>query len=205
MIASIKGVVMSKDGNRIIVGIGGVGLEVHVPFRKLDDIGGVGDTVRLQTYLHVKEDALTLYGFLEESDRRLFQALLGVSGIGPKVGLAILSVCEAGELARLIHREDTKAIQAFPGVGRKTAERIVLELRDKIDVEYFLPAAGVAVPSVDRGLLEEAVSALVGLGLTRANAGKALERVRIEDLGESFGVEDIVREALKQVSSKRKP
>lgn len=204
MIATIEGTIKAKDGNRIIVAVGGVGLEVYVPYRRLDEIGNERKTVRLQTYLHVKEDALTLYGFLDESDRRLFQALLGVSGIGPKVALAILSVSEASELARLIHREDTKAIQAFPGVGKKTAERIVLELRDKIDIEYFLPAAGVTVPAIDRGLIDEAISALVSLGLSRVNAGRALEKVRIEALGDSFGVEDIVREALKQASSKRK-
>ncbi len=204
MIASIEGIIMSRDGNRIIVGIGGVGLEVYVPYRKLDDVGGEGKTVRLKTYLHVKEDSLTLYGFFDESDRRLFRALLGVSGIGPKVALAILSVSEAGELARMIHREDTAGIQAFPGVGKKTSERIVLELKDKIDIEYFLPADDVKIASIDRRLLEEAVSALMGLGLTRANAGRALERVCIEDLGDSFGVEDVVREALKPGSSKRK-
>jgi Holliday junction DNA helicase RuvA len=203
VVASIEGVVTTKDGNRIIVAVGGVGFELFVPYRKLDDIGEVGETVRLHTYLHVREDALTLYGFLDERDRKMFLVLLGVSGIGPKVALAILSVSPAGELARMIHDKDTAAIQSFPGIGKKTAERVVLELRDKIDIEYFLPAADVAVPTVDRGLMEEASAALVSLGLSRPSAVKALGKVRIETLGDSFGVEEIVREALRLASSKR--
>jgi Holliday junction DNA helicase RuvA len=199
MIASIEGVITAKDGNRLIIGIAGVGLEVFVPLRTLSSIGGVGKTARLRTYLHVREDALTVYGFVDEDEKGLFQALLGVSGVGPKVALAILSVVDAGELARLIYEGKPEALTTFPGIGKKTAERIVLELRDRIDFDRFLARKRVATGVIERELMEEAIAALATLGLSRASAEKALLKVTREDLGESYGVEDAVREALKKV------
>jgi Holliday junction DNA helicase RuvA len=202
LISSIEGTIRSKEGNRIIVEIGGVGFEVYVPLRTLDVIGGEGEKVHLRTYLHVKEDALTLFGFLDDNEKRLFQALLGVSGVGPKVALAILSVSEAGDLARLIHEEKTKALMSFPGIGRKTAERIVLELKDRIDIERYTPGVEFTPPGIDRGLIEESIAALATLGFTRANAKKALENIELAELGEPCRVEDIVREVLKRTSAK---
>ncbi len=200
MIGSIEGIVKAKEGNRILVDVSGVGYEVFVPIRVMEKVGGEGEVARLETYLHVREDALTLYGFLDGSEKRLFLSLLGVSGVGPKVALAILSVCEAAELARSIHEGDTRRLVTLPGIGKKTAERIVLELRDKIDMERYLP--GGAPAGVERRIFDEAVSALVVLGLSPANAARALERLDLEELGESPRVEDVVREALKKVSSK---
>lgn len=202
MISLIEGTIRSKEGNRIIVEIGGVGFEVYVPLRTLDVIGGDGERVHLRTYLHVKEDALTLYGFLDDNEKRLFQALLSVSGVGPKVALAILSVSEAGDLARLIHEEKTKALMSFPGIGRKTAERIVLELKDRIDIERYLPGVEFAPPGIDKELIEESIAALATLGLTRANAKKALENIELAEHGEPRRVEEIVREVLKRTSAK---
>ncbi|MCK4237214.1 MAG: Holliday junction branch migration protein RuvA [Candidatus Krumholzibacteria bacterium] len=198
MISTVEGIIRARDGNRVIVEVGGVGLDIYVPLRTLNLIGKIGEKVRFQTYLNVREDALTLYGFLDEKEKRLFQALLGVSGVGPKVALAILSVSEAGELARLIHEQKTKALMSFPGVGRKTAERIILELRDRIDIELYLPGAE-AAPRMDRELVEEAVTALVTLGLSRAVAERAIAKVAPEELGSSRRVEDVVREVLKKV------
>ncbi len=199
MIGSIEGIVRAKQGNRILLEVSGVGFEVLVPIRAMESVGGVGETARLETYLHVREDALTLFGFLDEEEKRLFLSLIGVSGVGPKVALALLSVCDAGELARSIHDGETRKLVALPGIGKKTAERIILELRDKMDVERYV--SGGAPAGVERKIFDEAVAALVGLGLSPANAEKALERVDLEGLGESPRVEDIVREALKKVSS----
>lgn len=199
MIGSIEGIVKAKEGNRILLEVSGVGFEILVPISAMERLGEVGQIARLETYLHVREDALTLYGFSDEGDKKLFLSLIGVTGIGPKVALALLSVCEAGELARSIHEGETRKLIALPGIGRKTAERIVLELRDKIDIDRYLP--GGAPVAVERRVFEEAVSALVGLGLSPTNAEKALQRVDLEGLGESPRVEDVVREALKKVSS----
>jgi Holliday junction DNA helicase RuvA len=199
VIASIEGTVEAKEGNRLIVGIGGVGLEVFVPTRTIAGIGSIGEPVRLSTYLHVRDDALTVYGFADEDEKRLFQALLGVSGVGPKVALAILSVVEAGELAGLIHEGKSRALMSFPGIGKKTAERIVLELRDRLDFDRYLARERAATGAMGREMMDEAVAALASLGLSRSNAEKALLAITPEDLGHSYGIEDIVREALKKV------
>jgi Holliday junction DNA helicase RuvA len=202
VISVVKGVITSREGNRLVVNVGGVGLEIYVPLRLLSTIGREGEEVELRTHFHVREDALTLYGFTSESEKKLFQSLLGVSGVGPKVALAILSVSEAAELARLIHEEKTGALTAFPGIGKKTAERIVLELRDKIDMEQYIPSGARTPSGLDRKLVEEALGALSSLGLSRASAEKALARISFDSWKEPPSVEDIVREALRNVSSK---
>ncbi len=198
MIASVEGILREREGNRIVVEVGGVGLELLVPARAADSLGAEGARVRLHTYLHVREDVLALYGFAEESERRLFRTLLAVSGVGPKLALAVLSTMDAGELARVITGEQTKTLQTIPGVGKKTAERIVLELKDKIEVERYASAAapGTLVP---RGHFEEAVTALESIGLSRSSALKALEAVDVARLGERYGVGDLVRAALKNL------
>jgi Holliday junction DNA helicase RuvA len=201
VIASLAGTIEAKEGNRLVIGVAGVGFEVFVPMRDVATIGGTGDAVRLVTYLHVREDALTVYGFVDEDEKYLFQALLGVTGVGPKVALAILSVVDAGELARLIYEGKSGELVAFPGIGKKIAERIVLELRDRIDFERYLARGGIEVGPFGRELREEAIAALATVGLSRASAERALAKVTQSDLGESFGVEDVVREALKKVAA----
>jgi Holliday junction DNA helicase RuvA len=198
MIASIEGVIQSKEGNSIVLEVAGVGFEVLVPLRTLDRLGKIGEVGRLETYMHVREDALVLYGFLDGMEKGLFRALISVSGVGPKVALGVLSVCEARELARIIHREQTRDLVAVPGIGKKTAERIILELKDKIDMDSFISGAEETSESIERKILEEAASALLSLGLTRAGAEKALQELDLEKLGEEPSVEDIVREALKR-------
>ena len=197
MIASIEGILVARSGNRVVVEVGGVGFEISVPLRVAESLGQEGERVRLHTYLHVREDTLALYGFPDESERRLFQTLIGVSGVGPKLALSVLAVTSAGELARIIHEEKTKALVSIPGIGKKTAERIVLELKDKIEIERYLPAVAAAGSGVPREIFEEAVVALESIGLARANAIKAIENVDISRLGPSYRVEDLVRAALK--------
>ncbi len=199
MIASIEGTIRSKDGNRVVIAVGGVGLEVFVPERTLAAIGGEGEPVGLHTYLHVREDILTLYGFRDENERSLFMALLGVSGVGPKVALAILSASGAGDIATLIYNKDTGALTSFPGIGKKTAERIVLELKDKI--ERYVTEDKATCAGFDRQLFEEAVAALMTIGLTRAGAQEAIGKIDTVSLSAPCRVEDVVREALKQTSS----
>lgn len=199
MIASIEGILSARDGNRIVVEVGGVGIEISVPLRVAESLGALGSPVRLHTHLHVREDTLALYGFPDEGERRLFQTLISVSGVGPKLALSVLSLAGAGDLARVIREENTKSLQAIPGIGKKTAERIVLELKDKIELERYLPAAAAALAGLPRDLFEEAVTALESIGLSRGNAVKALEKVKASAAGDGCRVEDLVREALKNM------
>lgn len=199
MIASIEGSLRARDGNRIVVEVGGVGLEVSVPLRIVESLGAEGDLVKLHTYLVVREDQLSLYGFPDENERQLFQTLIGVSGVGPKLALSVLSTSSAGEIARLIRDENTKTLMTFPGIGKKTAERIVLELRDKIELERYAPAVSAGEIALPRDLLEEAITALESVGMSRANAMRAIEKVSPERLRGATRVEDVVREALKRL------
>jgi Holliday junction DNA helicase RuvA len=150
MISSIEGRLAEKRETSVVVETGGFGLEIRVPAPALTGLGPVGERVRLETYLHVREDALTLFGFASAYDRSVFTALLGISGVGPKAALAIMSQDSADALARMIRGEDVRSLVRIPGIGRKTAERIVLELKDRIEVtggERGAPGVG-ARPAV---------------------------------------------------------
>jgi Holliday junction DNA helicase RuvA len=199
MIASLEGVLRLKREDNIVVETGGVGLEVHVPSRTALDIGSVGEIVSLFAYMHVREDSIVLYGFSSEEDKSMFLSLIGISGIGPKVAMSILSSSTASELAGLICGEDTAALTSFPGIGRKTSERIILELKDKIDASRF-GAAPVETGVIAQDLADEVVAALCSLGFTRAAALKGIKNISNADIPDSPGVEDIVREVLKRTS-----
>lgn len=198
MISSIEGILAGRTETSVVVETGGFGLELNVPAPALAALGNIGDKVRLSTYLHVREDALTLFGFASEYDRSVFTALLGVSGVGPKAALTIMSQGSAAVLAGMIRGEDVRALVKIPGIGKKTAERIILELKDKIEVSG--ETAGQPGPAARPETLEEAVAALMSIGLTRGSAEKALERVDFEGDVTLYSVEDIVRMALRKVS-----
>ena len=197
MISSVEGILAARKETSVVVETGGFGLEMHVPAPALAVLGNVGEKVRLSTYLHVREDALTLYGFATEYDRGVFIALLGVSGVGPKAALAMMSQDSAAVLAGKIRDENVRALVQIPGIGKKTAERIVLELKDRIEVEGG--AASPVGPAAHSETLEEVVAALMSLGLTRNNAEKALERIDLEGDASGYQVEDIVKMALRKV------
>jgi Holliday junction DNA helicase RuvA len=197
MISSIEGILAGRSETSVVVETGGFGLEIHVPAPTLSSLGNIGDRVRLSTYLHVREDALTLFGFATEYDRGVFTALLGVSGVGPKAALAMMSQGSAPALAGMIRNGDVQALVRIPGIGKKTAERIILELKDRIEVSG--ETAGRRSPSARTETIEEALAALMSIGLTRANAEKALERIDFEGGASGYTVEDIVRMALRKV------
>jgi Holliday junction DNA helicase RuvA len=197
MISIVEGMLAVRNETSIVVETGGFGLEIHVPAPALAVLGNVGEKVRLSTYLHVREDALTLYGFATEYDRSIFTALLGISGVGPKAALTMMSTGSAAVLAGMIRDENVRALVKIPGIGKKTAERIVLELKDRIEVEGG--ASGQAGPAARSETLEEAVAALMSLGLTRSNAERALERLDLHGDVSEYRVEDIVRMALRKV------
>jgi len=203
LISTVEGILSAKETNRVIVDVGGVGLEIFVPVRIVDDLGGIGDRVRLFTYLHVREDNLALYGFLSENEKAIFEALISVSGIGPKVALAILSVTGADELAGLISRGMSEKLMVFPGIGKKTAERIVLELKDKLPEQLSKPPGEeLEETAIEENIYSEALAVLESLGIARQSAKSALFSIGADELGDSYSVEDVIKVALKRFAKK---
>ncbi|MBN2184253.1 MAG: Holliday junction branch migration protein RuvA [Candidatus Krumholzibacteriota bacterium] len=201
MIASIEGLIAEKRDAGVVIETGGFGIDLFVSEKTLSALGEAGERVRLLTWLYVREDQLSLFGFRSEAERKIFLSLIGISGIGPKVALGMLSVSDPSEIAEAIHLEDSSKLVAMPGIGKKTADRIILELKDKIDVSlYEFSEKGGGVISGNQ-LIDEALAALVSIGLNRAGARKVLDDIEPEELGDSYGVEDIVRIALKRVST----
>jgi Holliday junction DNA helicase RuvA len=172
MIASIYGTLQSIHDDHIIVQVGGVGLRVYVPTGVLYKLEGVGHPVGLHTHLAVREDSLTLYGFLEEEERAIFEMLLTVSGIGPRLALAVVSTLSPELLANAIHRDEPEVIARVPGVGKKTAQKVVLELKGRLLPEA-LPPGLAAISVVDT----EVIAALTALGYSIVEAQAALQSI----------------------------
>jgi holliday junction DNA helicase RuvA len=174
VIAHLRGRILEKHPNRIVVDVNGVGYEVAVPLSTFYELGDAGADVALRIHTHVREDALALYGFASALEQDLFERLIGVSGIGPKLGLAVLSGIEPLDLIRAIEQADVTRLTAIPGVGKKTSERIVLELKDRLPRPQFVAvAAGYAAPEPP-ALRDDLLSALVNLGYHRPLAEKAV-------------------------------
>ena len=189
MIAHLRGKVVSKHPNQVIVEAGGVGYDVNITIPTFSALPAAGSEVTLHIHTHVREDALALYGFLRAEEKRLFERLISVSGIGPKLAVTILSGMAADAMVAAIRDNDIARLTRIPGIGKKTAERMVLELRDKLEGLAAAPAAPQASP-----LEEDVISALVNLGYQRPAAERALERAAGNGKGESF--EKLFREAL---------
>jgi holliday junction DNA helicase RuvA len=175
MIAFLRGRVLEKQPNRIIVDVQGIGYELHVPLSTYYDVGDEGAEAALRVYTHVREDALQLYGFLTDLERQLFERLIGISGIGPKLAIAVLSGVDSRDLVTAVQRGDVARLTAIPGIGKKTAERIVLELRDRLASLTLPPLAAAPVASGADRLRGDLVSALQNLGYHRPQAEKAVE------------------------------
>ena len=204
MISYVKGRLSAVEEDRIIVEAGPVGLAVHVPLSLLDELPRVGEEILVHTYFQVREDAMTLYGFLHKQDRDMFRQLLGVSGIGPKAALGILSAMKPDALRLAILAGDVKAISKAPGVGSKTAQRLILDLKDKMPLEASLYALGESAPGGEAlpaaGLDEarkEAVEALLALGYTQGEAAGAVRRVESR---EDMTAEDVLKASLKYLT-----
>ena len=179
MIAVLRGVLLEKHPNQAIVDAGGVGYDVIIPVSTYAHLPDAGSEVRLRIHTHVREDALSLYGFLSQDEKALFEKLISVSGIGPKMAMAVLSGIPAGELIAVIRRGEVEKLVRIPGVGKKTAERMVLELRDKMPApsgeEPPLPgAAASALTAAEQDVL----SALLNLGCARPAAEAAVRKAR---------------------------
>lgn len=199
MIAFLEGRLLSKSPEYIIVSAQGIGYQVSVPLSSFYELPEIEQAVRLHVYTHVRQDAIQLFGFLTAEEKAIFLLLLGVSGIGPKVALNILSGISSLELSQALLAENSARIQRIPGVGKKTAERIVLELKDKIKKLTPGPLPSLVRKSGEESPWEDALSALVNLGYPKAVAEKALEQIK-NQTEESISLEDLLRMALKSLS-----
>ena len=198
MIAHLRGRILEKQPTRVVVDVGGVGYDVAVPLSTFYGLGDAGADVALRVHTHVREDALALYGFATSLELDLFERLIGVSGIGPKVALAVLSGIEPPDLVGAIERGDLARLTAIPGVGKKTSERIVLELKDRLPKIHPVTAASGAAP--ERVVLrDDLLSALVNLGYHRPLAEKAVESA-LKAVGREAGFELTLKQALRDVA-----
>ena len=205
MYAYVKGILeeMNIGANTIVVEAGGVGYEINVPSSVLPSLPGVGAEVKIYTYFSVKEDDQSLFGFLHREDKEMFTQLISVNGIGPKGALGILSVLKPSDLRMAIMTGDAKSISQAPGIGKKTAERVILDLRDKITKEtgfadptaVIFEGAGAASP-VGEGPVAEAIDALTVLGYSRMEAGRAVGAVQLQ---EGMTTEELLKAALKAI------
>jgi holliday junction DNA helicase RuvA len=196
MIAFLRGRVLDKQPNRIIVDVQGVGYELHVPLSTYYDVGDAGDEVSLRVYTHVREEALQLYGFLTALEQQMFERLIAISGIGPKLAIAVLSGIETRELVMAVQRADVARLTGVPGIGRKTAERIVLELKDRLAQMVVPVGVEMAAAPGDR-LRDDLLSALQNLGYHRPAAEKAVESTLRGTNEPSF--EQALRSALREL------
>jgi holliday junction DNA helicase RuvA len=174
VIAHLRGRVLEKHPNRAVVDVGGVGYEVFVPLSSFYGLGDAGTEVALRIHTHVREDALVLYGFVTLLEQELFERLISVGGIGPKLALAVLSGIEPRDLIRAVERGDVARLTAIPGVGKKTAERIVLELKDRLPRAQVVAAAAGDVAPAASEIRDDVLSALINLGYHRPLAEKAV-------------------------------
>ena len=202
MIAHLRGSILEKHPNRIVIDVNGVGYDVFVPLSTFYGLGEPGAAIALRIHTHVREDALLLYGFATLLEQELFERLIGVSGIGAKVALSVLSGIEPQEFIRAIERGDLARLTAIPGVGKKTAERIVLELKDRLPRAQVAAAIGGAAASREAPILrDDVVSALVNLGYHRPLAEKAAEAA-IKTIGSASDAsfERALKQALREVA-----
>ena len=198
MIAFVKGELVAIEEDRVIVEAGGIGYNIFVSASTIGALPMEGKEVRLHTYLNVKEDLMQLYGFLTRDELNVFKLIIGVSGIGPKGGLGILSQLTPNDLRFAVASKDVKAISAAPGIGKKTAEKLILELKDKLSIEDVLDTSTESKASVSGAIgtdvQSDAVQALVALGYGSTEALKAVKQV---DVAEGITVEVILKKALK--------
>ncbi len=197
MIGRISGTLLHKQPPEILVDVGGVGYEIQVPMTTLFQLPAIGEAVSLVTHHAVREDAQLLYGFADDRDRQLFRHLIRVNGVGPKLALTILSGMDSDSFARAVQNGDVKSLVALPGVGRKTAERLLVEMRDRLaswlDELSGVSAASPAAPAAP-DKLRDAEEALIALGYKPAEAARLVAAVDREDIDDS---EELIRLALR--------
>ncbi|MCB0496747.1 MAG: Holliday junction branch migration protein RuvA [Cyclobacteriaceae bacterium] len=194
MIAYLKGKLAHKDPTHVVIDVGGIGYLVNISLNTFSQIKDE-ENCHLHTYLHVKEDAHTLYGFKSGGEKELFLHLISVSGIGPSTGLTMLSYLSPEEIKAAIVNEDVKIIQGIKGIGNKTAQRAILELKDKLRKEGFEPSEGQFSSETNNTLKREALSALLTLGINKNVAQKSIDSV-LNKSGNTINLETLIKQAL---------
>lgn len=200
MISYIRGELAVVEEDRVIIDVGGVGYGIFMSGQSISRLPSIGTEVRIHTYLNVKEDMMQLFGFLTKDDLKVFKLVIGVNGIGPKGGLNVLSQMTPDDLRFAVISNDVKAISAAPGIGKKTAEKLILELKDKLNLEDVLEQSDSTVTTsngVGGGVQGEAIQALLALGYGSTEALKAVQSVAIDDASQ---VEEVLKQALKYMS-----
>lgn len=193
MFAYIKGSIEEKGSNYVVTDVGGIGYQIFMPASAIDKIGELGEIIKIHTYYYVREDNISLYGFLTKEELKMFELLLSVSGIGAKSAIAMLSEITPSSFALAVITNDVSKLVKIPGVGKKTAERIILELKDKLKTDGAVQKdEKVAEAIADDNKAGEAISALQVLGYNKKEIEKAFEKIDIDKLN----VEDIIRKAL---------
>jgi Holliday junction DNA helicase RuvA len=196
MIAQVSGKLVQKTTGSVVIDVGGVGYEVFIPLSTYYKLPEPNETITLKTHTFVKEDSIQLYGFFSQHERELFQMLIGVAGVGPKLACNILSGMSSEALISSIAGGDLASLKAMPGVGKKTAERVIVELKDTVrTIAEFHPGTG-----IEQGLHDDVVSALNNIGYRTAQAKQALSRAK-QELPEGAGFEELFKSALKKLSS----
>jgi Holliday junction DNA helicase RuvA len=202
MIAFLSGKLFEKSANSVIVDVSGVGYEVAIPLSTFYEIGEIGETVELRIYTNVREDAIQLFGFKTQREKELYLKLISVQGVGAKSGITMLSGMSADEIVAALRTENLAKLTSIPGVGRKTAERLVVELRDKVgELSAGVSAAASVTAAAGIGaedVYDDALSALVNLGYQKNAAEKALQQARHD--GVELNVQKLLRAALQRLA-----
>ena len=202
MISFLRGIVAQVSPDRVIVEVGGVGFEVLVSVRDASDMPPAGEEVKIHTYMSVSEDAIRLYGFLSQDDLNVYKTLISVSGVGPKAALGILGAMSANDIRFAVFSDDDKALSRAPGIGAKTAKKLILELKDKLKLEDAIQSGddfttpSTASSAVVDAELTDAVQALTALGYSNSEALRAVRKVKVT---EDMQTQDILKQALKMV------
>ena len=199
MIGSLRGRLAEKGPSRLVVDVQGVGYEVHVPLSTFYGLGDVGVDVALRIHTHVREDVLSLFGFATGLELDLFERLIGINGVGPRLALAVLSGIEPPDLVRAVSGGDVIRLTRIPGVGKRTAERIVLELKDRLPEALLVDTDEPDTAGDTAGVRDDVLSALLNLGYQRPLAERAVDRVVGATSGESQ-FEDVLRQALREMA-----
>lgn len=195
MIAFLKGRLVHRDPARVVIDVNGVGYQVNISLQTFSDIKEQ-ESIMLHTHLAIREDAHVLFGFSTESEKKLFQQLVSVNGVGPSTAIVMLSYMNSNELKSAIVREDAAALQGIKGIGGKTAQRVIIELKDKLKKESWEETQPVISSGAHNTLRREALSALLTLGLPKAAAEKSVDAV-LKKSGNTITLEDLVKQALK--------